>query len=281
MPVYRTRSDLVLLHVNVVDGRSDAVADLPQSAFEVLEDGTPQTVSFFDNHDMPVAVGLALDASSSMITRRAMISAAVRAFGSHSRDDDELFTIVFNEHVRFGLPADVPFTTDRERLRSSLDARPIGGRTALYDAVIEGLDHLDQSRNQKRVLLVLSDGDDNASGQSQSNMFYRASQSGALIYTVWTGDLSSVPGNPKLLQRLATRNGGLAYRPRNEAEVVRDFTAIATNVRRGYSLGYVPTNTKTVGSYRRVTVRARHGGRALNVRARDGYMAPDDGPVTR
>jgi Ca-activated chloride channel homolog len=279
--VYRSQSDLVLLHVSVFDRHHDAVQDLPESAFQVFEDGTPQRIDFFIKGDVPVAVGLAIDDSTSMIARRKLVAAGVAAFGASSHEEDELFTIVFNEQVRYGLPDGVPFTRDRELLHESLRRRPMGGRTALHDAVVEGLDHLEESSNQKRVLLVLSDGDDNASQQSASNMLYRASQSSALIYTVWTGDLISGPGNAKLLDRLATRNGGFAYKPKSDSDVVRAFTTIATNIRQGYSIGYVPTNLSADGKYRKVKVVVRARGRSLSVRARDGYTAPDNATVSR
>ena len=160
-------------------------------------------------------------------------------------------------------------------LRSSLDRYPIGGLTALHDAVIEGLGHLAEAANQKRVLVVLSDGDDNASRQSRANMMYRAAQSNALIYTIWTGDVASRRGNPGLLRRLATGNGGLAYMPKSERDVVSAFGTVATNIRRGYSIGYAPTKTAADGEYRHVKVVARAGGKQLSVRARDGYIAAD------
>ena len=279
--VYRSQSDLVLLHVSVFDRHHDAVQDLPESAFQVLEDGTPQKIDFFVKGDVPVAVGLAIDDSSSMIARRKLVSAGVAAFGASSHEEDELFTIVFNERVRYGLPDGVSFTRDRGLLHESLIRRPMGGRTALHDAVVEGLAHLEESTNQKRVLLVLSDGDDNASQQSASNMLYRASQSSALIYTVWTGDLISGPGNAKLLDRLATRNGGLAYKPKSDTDVVRAFTTIAANIRQGYSIGYVPTNLSADGKYRKVKVLVRTRGRSLSVRARDGYTAPETTTASR
>src|SRR5262245_39312578 len=98
--VFRAQSDLVVLHVNVFDGKSDAVPQLPQSAFIVAEDGRPQTITFFSDADVPVAAGLVIDNSSSMITRRAMVVAGSDAFVTSSHPEDQLFTIVFNEHVR-------------------------------------------------------------------------------------------------------------------------------------------------------------------------------------
>jgi Ca-activated chloride channel family protein len=281
---FTAQSDLVVLQVNVFDGRSDAVPELPESAFEVFEDGVPQKIQFFKNRDVPVATGLVIDNSSSMLTRRSMVAAGANAFAGSSHEMDEMFTIVFNENVRFGLPAGVPFTPSRALLQASFVRFDPGGLTALHDAVVEGLAHLEESTNQKRVLVVLSDGEDNASHLSEANMLHRAAESSALIYTIWTGDLSSRRGNPRLLKKLATRNGGVAYSPRSEREVVEAFTTIAANIRRVYSIGYAPTNGAQDGTYRRVKVLVHTPGKHLEVRARGGYMAPDGenaGPETR
>src|SRR5688572_27651985 len=120
VPVFRTESNLVVVHVNVFDGRSDAVPNLPQSAFHVLEDGKPQTITFFNNEDVPVAVGLIIDNSGSMITRRNMVLAGTHAFAESSHDKDELFTIVFNEHILFGLPETISFTRNPVQIQASL-----------------------------------------------------------------------------------------------------------------------------------------------------------------
>ena len=277
IPVFHAESDLVVLHVNVFNGKSDAVPNLPQSAFRVLEDGKPQTITQFSNEDVPVAVGLIIDNSTSMITRRAMVLAGTRAFAESSHDEDELFTIVFNEDIRFGLPKTVAFTRNRPQIQASLSQFVPGGLTALHDAVVAGLEHLLEASHQKRVLVVLSDGDDNASQHSDDDMIERARRSDALIYVVSTAELGSNVGNPRLLKRLAESSGGVAYRPENDREVVEAFTEIAQNIRRGYSVGYVPTNTARDGRLRRVKVLVNAPGyRNLNVSARDGYLAPRD-----
>lgn len=278
-PVFRSRTNLVTLQVNVFDGRSDAVQQLPRNAFHVFEDGVEQRIDFFADREVPVAVGLVIDNSTSMLARHALVAAGVTAFAESSRASDEMFTIIFNEHVRFGLPASLAFTNDRDLLLSALGQRQPGGLTALHDAVIEGLSHLAEASHTKRVLVVLSDGKDNASHLSESNMLYRASQSSALIYTIWTGDIAQDRGNPRLLRTLAQRTGGVAYAPRDEREIVNAFRQVATNVRRGYSIGYTPTNTANDGSYRHVKVLLDVPGRKLSVRVRDGYFAPDDGVV--
>jgi VWFA-related protein len=271
--VFKSNTDLVLLRVNVFDGRSDAVAELPRSAFTVVEDGKPQEITFFEAGDVPVAVGLVVDNSGSMLTRRKMVVAGGTAFAESSHPDDEVFTIIFNENIRAGLPDSVAFTQSRPLLMASLMRFPSGGLTALYDAVIAGLDHLQEASLQKHVLVVLSDGDDNASQHSLQDMLHRAARSDALIYTIWTGDLTASPGKRDVLRKLANANGGVAYFPKSEERVVMAFKEIAENIRRGYSIGYVPINGARDGEYRRVKVGVRVPGRNLTVRVRDGYAA--------
>lgn len=273
--VFRSESDLVVLHVNVFDRRSDAVPGLTQRAFHVTEEGKPQTLSFFSSEDVPVAVGLLIDHSSSMLTRQRMVAAATTAFAASSHPADELFTLLFNEHVRSGLPPSVPFTRSVMLLEASLRQFPPGGLTALHDAVVAGLEQLEEASHQKRVLIVLSDGDDNASRHSEADMLERAARSTALVYTVSTDRLDAGRGNHRLLRRLSEASGGATYAPDKEAAVVDAFAEIAVNIRRGYSLGYVPTNTAHDGRYRRVEVAVRAPGfKNLKVRARDGYLAP-------
>jgi Ca-activated chloride channel homolog len=273
--VFRSASNLVVLHVNVFDGRSDAVAGLPQAAFSVFEDGAPQTISFFSGEDVPVSVGLLIDNSSSMLTRRRMTVAGTLAFADSSHPEDEVFTMLFNEFVKHGLPESVPFTQSRSLIQASLNRYPAGGQTALHDAVVAGLEHLEEASHQKRVLVVLSDGDDNASRLSERDMLQRADRSSTIIYTISTAHLDTRVGNQRVLQRLADTTGGLAYKPRSEADVVEAFSEIAANIRRGYSVGYEPTNTAEDGRYRRIKVTVTGPDhKRLSVRARDGYLAP-------
>ena len=274
-PVFKAASELVVLHVNVFDGRSDAVPNLPEPAFQVAEDDSPQQITFFNNVDVPVAVGLIVDNSGSMITRRSMVMAGTKAFADSSHPEDELFTIVFNEHVRHGLPDAVPFTRSRSQVEVAVARFAPGGQTALHDAVVAGLEHLEEASHQKRVLVVLSDGDDNASQHSADAMLERAARSDTLIYTISTADLVSNIGKPGVLKKLANVSGGVIYSPKSERAVVEAFREIAENIRRGYSIGYVPTNTTRDGRFRRVKVAVRAPGhKNLKVVARDGYLAP-------
>lgn len=275
---FRAQSELVVLHVNVFDGRSDAVDGLPQSAFSVVENDLPQDITFFNSANVPVAAGLVLDNSSSMITRRGMVLAGGTAFVESSHPEDELFTVNFNEHVRFGLPPTMPFTRNSMHLRAAMTQYRAGGKTALHDAVIAGLDHLERASHQKRVLVVLSDGDDNASARSEDEMLERARHSDAIVYAVSSADYGSGQGgNPGVLRKLADITGGLAYFPKSDVGVVEGFNRIAANIRRGYSIGYVPPSAGRPGEFRKVKVRVRVKGRNnLTVRARDGYAAFDD-----
>jgi Ca-activated chloride channel family protein len=275
--VFRSESNLVVLHVNVFDRRSDAVPNLPQSAFKVFENDKLQEVTFFSSADVPVAVGLILDASGSMITREHMVIAGGTAFARSSHPDDEMFTIHFNQQVEYGLPATVPFTSSGALLHAALAAYRPGGRTALHDAVIAGLEHLERATHQKHVLVVLSDGEDNASRYSEDEMMERARESNAIIYTVSNANRRiGLPGDPGVLRKLAELTGGVAYFPPSDEKVVESFDELAGNIRRGYSIGYVPAVSTQNGGYRRVKVTVSAPGRgALSARTRDGYRTTD------
>lgn len=274
--VFRSAADLVVLHVNVFDGHADAVEGLPRESFQVFEDGRPQPITFFTSEDVPVAAGLVIDNSGSMIARRRMVVAGVNAFAASSHPKDELFTVVFNEQVRLGLPDGAPFTTSHRQVEVSLQRYPAGGLSAVYDAVIAALDHLDRATHQKQVLVVLSDGKDNASRHTKADMLERAAASDAIVYTVAKNDATAGgEGDPGVLRRLAEVTGGVAYFAATEDEVVRRFETIAANVRRGYSIGYEPPGGGHDGRFHTVKIEVRTPGRGtLRARTREGYAAP-------
>ena len=276
-PLFRAESDLVVLHVNVFDGRSDAVPGLPQDAFRVFENNIPQEITFFSGADVPVAVGLVLDNSGSMIARQRMTIAGGMAFARSSHPEDELFTVHFNEDVQFGLPAGLAFTNRETLLQAALSRYRPGGKTALYDAVIAALDHVERATHQKHVLVVLSDGEDNASRHTEADMLERARDSDAIIYTVSSGSpRTGLAGDAGVLRDLAKITGGVAYFPDSDDEIIKSFDEIAGNIRRGYSIGYIPRNDAHDGAYRRVKVTVRAPGRSnLRVQSRDGYRPPD------
>ena len=160
-------------------------------------------------------------------------------------------------------------------MTTSLNRFPPGGKTAVYDAVIAGLDHLPQSPLQKRVLIVLSDGEDNASRATREQMLARAAENDALIYTVARrGGDGGEDGDPGTMKQLSRTTGGTSYFAKSEREVVEAFQEIATNIRRGYSIGYVPPSPVD-GRYHKVRVAVRVPGQSLTARTRDGYISPD------
>jgi VWFA-related protein len=275
-PVFRSEASLVVLHVNVFDRDGDPVPRLPRERFRVLEDGKPQEVSVFSNEDVPVTVGLAIDNSGSMITRHKLVVAGAMAFANSSHPDDELFVVRFTEHVRLALPESIPFTSSRSLLQATLLSLRPGGKTAVYDAVIRALDHSERANHEKRVLIVLSDGEDNASRHTREQMFARAEASDVLIFAVGIDGRSiGQEGDPGMLRRLARAGGGTAYFPRNEREIVRHFEEIAANIRQGYTIGYVPRDVTPDPRFRRIQVTVDvPGRRGLEVRHRRGYRAP-------
>jgi VWFA-related protein len=224
-----------------------------------------------------------IDNSTSMLTERELVYAGTKAFAESSHPEDQMFAVVFNEHVRLGLPSAIEFTTNRLQLVASLARFRPGGKTALYDAVIAGLDHLEKGAYQKHVLVVLSDGGDNASEHSEKEMLQRVEASSALIYTIVDPDVFTPgEGDRGVLRRLAKLSGGLAYFPKSERELVANFMEIAGNIRRGYSIGYAPgSNSHEHNRPHRVKVTVRMPGRNdLSVRVRNGY-AEYDSPGTR
>jgi VWFA-related protein len=269
--VFSSRSEAVVVHVTVQDG-SQLIAGLPQDAFSVFENGQPQTVTFFQNEDNPVTVGLVLDCSTSMQRKRDAVIAAGLVFARSSHPADELFTVNFNEQVWSGLPASVPFTTDVEQLRAALQRSSARGRTAMFDAVQFGLKHLQKGQRQKKVLILVSDGGDNASRATLQDVLSAALRTDAVIYAISIYDQYDTDAKPEVLRKLTRATGGTAYFPRDAEEAPAVLTRIAEDIRSGYTIGYIPSTT--TDGYRAIRVDVRSpNGRKLSVRARTGYMA--------
>ena len=267
--VFSSRADLVVLHVAVRDRHAGYVRDLPREAFSVFEDGRPQQIDFFEHEDTPVTVGLVIDSSGSMVRRRDSVIAAGMAFAASSNPVDELFTTNFNERVWPGLDGQ-DFTTDADTLRHALDRSTARGKTALFDALAEAMQHLDKGHQPRKVLVVVSDGGDNASRTTCQDILDAALRTDVVIYTVGIADPDDDEADPKLLRRLADLTGGEAFFPRNNAEVTPVLERIAHDIRSSYSIGYVPRDAHTGQHQIRVDVRdpAR---RKLSIRTRSAY----------
>jgi Ca-activated chloride channel homolog len=276
--VFSARSELVVLHVTVRDRRGAYVEGLPQSAFAVVEDGQPQSVRFFTNTNTPATVGLLVDDSGSMFQHRALTIASAAAFASASHPADQIFALAFNEYVTAVLPATAPFTRDGAVLRSALERTiKVRGRTALYDALVSGVEYLSRGSRDRKVLVVLSDGGDNASRATQDAAVQAAQSSNAVVYTIALIEAGSRDGNPRLLRELAQESGGEAFRPKDSRGISEALERIARDIRHTYTIGYTSTNTARDGAFRRLrVVVTAPPGRPLVVRSRAGYVAPRD-----
>jgi VWFA-related protein len=270
---------LVVLHATVADRDGAFVHNLGEQDFEVFEDGVRQPIRLFKNEDVPVTVGLVVDHSSTMQRKLSEVSEAARTFVRSSNRDDEIFVVNFNERVWLGLPEGIRFTNRAADLERAIGRAPAGGETALYDAIAEGLAHLQAGSRDGKVLVVISDGGDNASARSLPQVMKLAGQSSAVIYTVGIFDDQDPDRNPGVLKRLAQETGGEAFFPRQLTEVVAICERIARDIRHRYTIGYAPGNAALDGGYRAIKVVARVKGRGrLSVRTRTGYLAAGEPP---
>ena len=265
---------LVVLHATVTDREGGFVSDLAEQDFEVHEDGVPQRIRLFRNEDVPVTVGLVVDHSTTMQPKIAEVTAAARTFVRSSNPGDEMFVVNFNETVTLELPGAIRFTNSAAALENAITARPTMGQTALYDAIAKALEELQAGSRDKKVLIVVSDGGDNASARTLPQVMKLAERSSAVIYTVGLFDEKDPDQNPGVLRRLARATGGEVFLPGQLSEVVAICERIARDIRHQYTIGYVPINPPRDGAYRAIRVLARTKGRdGLSVRTRTGYIA--------
>jgi Ca-activated chloride channel family protein len=271
---FSSHSELVVLRVSVVDRKAGFVSGLPREAFAVHEDGRLQPIQFFENEDTPVTVGLVIDNSGSMQRRRDGVIAAGMAFADSSHPADELFTLNFNEKVWPGLPDGQLFTSDRVELRRALDRSTTRGETALFDAIAMGLRRLDEGHRTRKVLIVVSDGGDNASRTTFEQVLDAALRKDVVIYTIGIYEAGDREAKPRLLRQLADATGGEAFFPAADGEVTPLLQRIARDIRSGYTVGYVPPAGPDSQRPRSVRVDVRSpDGRKLAVRARSAYIA--------
>jgi VWFA-related protein len=222
-----------------------------------------------------VTVGLVVDNSGSMKPKRHDVIAAALAFAHSSNPQDQMFVVNFNEKASFGLPGNIAFTDQVAQLQLALSRVAADGETALYDAIAVALEHLKKGNRDKKVLIVVSDGGDNASKHTLAEIMALVRQPGVIIYTIGIFDDQDADRNPGVLKRLANDTGGEAFLPESLKDVAPACDQIARDIRNQYTIAYVPTNRKRDGSYRRVQVKASAPGRGrLSVRTRAGYFAP-------
>jgi len=278
-PEFTVRSDvrLVVLDVSVKDRRGRFVPDLAKDNFAVFEDGKTQPITVFAHDDVPVTVGILVDESFSMKPKRAEVLAAAEAFIRESNPHDEIFVLNFNDRVRRGLPPQISFSSDLDQLRAALERGVPEGKTALYDAVEEGLEQLKLGRHEKKALVLISDGGDNTSTHSRREMVSLVEERPATIYTIGIYDDDDPDRTPGLLRQLAEISGGEAYFPQSVAGMTGVCHGIAEDLKVRYTVGYVPQASaggKSVGNnaLRRVRVRVSlPGHETATVLARSSY----------
>jgi Ca-activated chloride channel family protein len=266
--------DLVVLHVSVTDEHGQFVPGLKEENFRVFEDNTEQKISVLRQEDVPVSMGLLIDNSGSMEDKKDKVNAAALMFVQTSNPDDEVFVAHFNDKYYF----DLDFTNNTGALKKSLEEAEPDSSTALYDATGRALDHLRSGYLDKKVLLIVSDGEDNSSHESLDQALQQAQHSSALIYAV--GLLreekpESAERDRQALLALTRATGGSALFPETLEEVASTCRQIARDIRHQYTLAYYPTNTRKDGSFRslRVEIVPPPGAGSLSARTRTGYYA--------
>ena len=274
----RTSVDLVVLRATVRDGKGAPVAGLGKEDFQVFEDKVPQQIESFSHEDVPLTVGLVIDNSSSMRSKRADVIGAALAFARSSNPEDQVFVVNFNEHVSMGLPGNVPFTGNQELLEKALSRNKADGMTALYDAVAVALEQLKKGKWDKKVLIVISDGGDNASKHTLAQILSMVNRSSAILYTMGIFDENDDDRNPRVLKQLSKNSGGEAFFPESLEEILPICRQIADDIRNQYTITYAPANRKSDGTYRTIEVKARKisGRGRLTVSTRAGYSAPSN-----
>jgi len=279
--VFRVGTRLMICHTTVVDRNGHLVTDLPKEAFTVYENGVQQPVRLFRREDVPVSMGLIVDNSGSMRDKRAKVETAALGLVKASNPDDEVFVVNFNDEAFLDLPHGKDFTNDTKEMEEALTRIDSRGGTAMRDAIRMSIDHVkEKGHKDKRVLVVVTDGNDNSSVISLENLVKAAQQSEVLIYSV--GLLSEEERREAkraehALNDLAIATGGEAFFPKEVSDVDRIAKQVARDIRSQYTIGYSPTNQAMDGSFRQIKITVNAQGKPT-VRTRSGYYAtPDQG----
>lgn len=274
--VFKKEVDEVVLHATVVDNKNNRlVMGLDKSVFTVFEDNKPQTISSFRHEDIPVAMGIVIDNSGSMREKRDKVNKAALNLVRSSNPQDQVFVVNFNDEYYL----DQPFTGSINLLKEALEKVEARGGTALYDAIVASADYeKKQARLQKKVLFVVTDGEDNASRESLEEAVRRLQEeNGPTVYAIGLLGEERARRARRALEAIAQRTGGIAFFPKTLDEVDEISSRIAHDIRSQYTLGYKPTTPRSVGGYRTIRVEAHAKGyKNLTVRTRTGYFPGQD-----
>jgi Ca-activated chloride channel family protein len=271
--VIRKDVDEVLLHATVVDDKQHIVTNLDRNAFTVYEDGKPQNIISFHHEDIPVAMGIVIDNSGSMREKRAKVNQAALNLVRSSNPQDEVFVVNFNDEYYL----DQDFTNDLLKLKEALEKIDAKGGTALYEAVVASAEHLKRNaRLERKVLFVVTDGEDNASRENLEQAVKQLQEeNGPSVYAIGIlGDEEHPKRAKRALEIIAQRTGGLAFFPKTLDEVDEISRQVAHDIRNQYTIGYKPTNPRSSGGFRQIRVEAKVKGHSkLVVRTKSGYYA--------
>jgi VWFA-related protein len=268
-------ANMVILSATVLDRHNALVSGLNKDDFQIYEDGVLQQIKNFSHEDIPVTAGILVDNSGSMGPKRADVIAAALAFARSSNSQDQMFIVNFNDHVSFGLPASTPFTDQQVQLQVALSGITAIGETSLYDGLAAALEHLKLGNRDKKVLILISDGGDNASKHTLAQVIDMAKHSAAIIYAIGIFDEQDGDQKPAVLKRFAKETGGEAFFPESPRDITSICEGIARDIRTQYTFTYVPTIASQDGRYRAIEVKAStHGRGRLSVRTRTGYSVP-------
>src|SRR5271169_2934773 len=270
--VFRKEVDEVTLHATVVDDKNRLVTDLARPDFTVYEDGQQQKITAFRREDIPVAMGIVIDNSGSMRDKRPAVNAAAINFVKSSNPQDKVFVVNFNEEYFL----DQDYTGSVPKLKDALERIEARGGTALYDATVASADHLTKSNVlEKKVLLVVTDGEDNASRESLEQAVRRLQvENGPTVYTIGLLQEEHSKRARRALREMAEETGGVAFFPKDLSEVNAITSQIAHDIRNQYTIQYKPDTPQSAGGYRTVKVDAQAKGyKKLQVRTRSGYYA--------
>ncbi|MEO6758687.1 MAG: VWA domain-containing protein [Saprospiraceae bacterium] len=272
---FRSDTREVLLHATVVDRKGAFVTDLPKEAFKIVEDGVEQKIKVFRREDVPVSMGLVVDNSGSMRRKRKKVEDSAVALVKASNRQDEIFIVNFND-VAY---RDADLTSDVKKLEEGLSRIDAKGGTAMRDALTLSMDYiLAKGKRAKKVLLVVTDGDDTASSDTNTleKLLAKAQRSEVLIFAIGIlneEDRRSAKRAQRAMELLTKQSGGLAHFPKDVESVEEVALQIAKEIRSQYIIAYSPTKPDD-GGYRQLKVTVK--GNGLTVRTRSGYYAKGD-----
>jgi VWFA-related protein len=278
--IFRSDTRRVVLHTTVADKSGHLITNLPKTAFTVYENGQTQPIQSFAREDVPVSMGLIIDNSGSMRDKRAKVEAAALALVKASNKEDEVFVVNFNDEAFLDNPHGKDFTSDTKEMEEALTRIDSRGGTAMRDAIRMSIDHVkDKAHKDKKVLVVVTDGNDNSSTITLENLVKASQQSEVLIYGI--GILSEEERREakraeRALNELAVATGGEAFFPKDLSEVDRIAQQVARDIRSQYTIVYSPTNQTMDGSFRQIKVAVNAPGRP-SARTRSGYYATEKG----